>query len=105
MVKLLAAVVPAALTVRTDGIVPLPENTMFGGPSEKVGPSGETAPVRFTVPEKSLKLVNVIVDESDEPGVRASAAGPADMPKSGPATTVTVVLCAREPLVPVTSTV
>lgn len=104
MVKLFAAVVPAALTARTDGIVPLPENIMFGGLSEKVGPSGETVPVRFTVPAKSLKLVNVIEDESDEPGVRASSAGPADMSKSGPATTVIVVLCARDPLVPVTST-
>ena len=105
MVKFLAAVVPAALTARTEGIVPLPENTMLGGLSAKVGPSGETIPVRFTVPAKSLKLFNVIVDESDEPGVRASAAGSADMSKSGPATAVTVVLCAREPLVPVTSTV
>ena len=103
-VKLLAVIVPAALTVSVDVASPLPKNTMLGGLSENVGPPGEAVPVRFTVPVKSLKLVTVIVDEPDEPGVRASAAGLGDMPKSGPATTVTVVVCMRNPLVPVTFT-
>ena len=104
MVKLLAVIVPAALTVSVDVASPLPENTMLEGFSENVGPPGGTVPVMSTVPVNSLKLVTVIVDEPDEPGVRASAAGFEDMPKSGPATNVTVVVCVRNPLVPVTFT-
>lgn len=75
------------------------------GLNEKVVPPGATVPLRFTVPVKLLKLVNVMVDVSDEPGVRVIVVGFRDMSKSGPATTVTVVVCVRNPLVPVTFTV
>lgn len=88
----------------TASSIPVPENAMLGGLNHKVGPSGETIPVRFTVPVKLLKLVTIIVDVPDEPEVRVNVAGSEEMPKSGPATTVTVVLCVKDPPVPVTFT-
>ena len=60
--------------------------------------------VRSTVPEKLLKLVTVIVDVPDWVLVTFSRLGEEAMPKSGPATIVTVVVCCNELFVPVTST-
>jgi len=74
------------------------------GVIEKIGPSDGTEPDRLTVPVKLFRLVNVMVDVSDEPGFRDNAVGLAETSKSGPATTVTVVVCIRGPLVPVTFT-
>ena len=60
--------------------------------------------VRSTVPEKLLKLVTVIVEVPDWVLVTFSRLGEEEMPKSGPATIVTVVVCCNELFVPITST-
>ena len=61
---------------------------------------GETVNVRLTVPEKPFTLVNVMVDEAEDPGRRATLTGLAEIPKM-PTLTVTTTEWDRKPLVPV----
>ena len=61
---------PPGGTVTTDGF------------SEVFGPLGDTLAVRLIVPEKPLRLVRVIVLVPDDPGVRLSEEGLAEMEKS-----------------------
>ena len=55
------------------------------------------------MPVKPLILVNVMVDEADDPGRRATLTGLAEMLKM-PTLTVTTTAWERRPLVPVTVT-
>lgn len=64
---------------------------------------GETVNARLTMPVKPLILVNVMVDEADDPGRRATLTGLAEMLKM-PTLTVTTTAWERRPLVPVTVT-
>ena len=74
--------------------------TLFDPPGDrgtvvvlKVAPGPpETLDVRVTVPLNPLRLVSVIVEIPDEPAGNVMEFGVADMPKSGPRTTVTLIL-------------
>jgi len=69
--------------------------------------SGEMVVARLTVELKPFVPLTVIVNVVDEPLLRDCEDGLAAMVKSGggpETTTETVVLCDREPLVPVTVT-
>lgn len=81
----------------------------LAGLQEMVRPDGGvTDSVKPTVPVKPLIAVKVIVDVPEEPGVRLSEAGPAEIVKSLVVLTVTVTVkeaeWEREPLDPVTIT-
>lgn len=58
------------------------DSVMLDGLSDASGPDGDTAAERVTVPEKELRLMRVIVLVPDEPGVRLSEDGFADIEKS-----------------------
>ncbi len=70
----------------------------------QVRPAGETAEVRATVPVKPLTGATVIVEVAAVPAVVVTDVGLAVTVKSV-TLTVTVAVCDREPLVPVTVTV
>ncbi len=73
---------------------------------EAVGPVGDTATPRVTLPVKPLRLVRVIVEFPDDPCTMLKVVGLEDMLKSGP-TTVTAVVAELDgdPPVPVPVTV
>jgi len=88
-----ATIVAEAFTLSNAMAVPPADSGTIWELNENSGPPGETMPVRSTVPANSLKLVSVMVDVSDVPGVRDNVIGLVARSKSGPATTVTVVIC------------
>ncbi len=70
------------------------------------GPLGETVEAKFTVPEKPLRLVSVIVDVPVEPCITVREVGLTERVKSDPVTvTVTLAEWDGEPPIPVPVTV
>lgn len=79
---------------------------MLEGVRVQVMPAGETEDVRATVPVKPLMGATVMVEVPDTPATVVTAVGLAVTEKSWTATlNVTVALCDKVPLVPVTVTV
>lgn len=86
--------------------MPPDDNATKMGLSEAVGPVGDTATLRVTLPEKPLRLVRVIVEFPDDPCTMLKVVGLEDMLKSVPTTvTATVAGWDSDPLVPVTAMV
>jgi len=85
------------------------DNATKMGLTEAVGPVGDTATLRVTLPEKPLRLVRVIVEFPDDPWTMLKVVGLEEMLKSGVAGAATVTGTTTEwesdPLVPVTVTV
>ena len=71
--------------------VPLPpaDRAMLETLSETAGPEGEIEAARLMVPVNPLKLLNVIVEEPEEPAVMAKLLGLAVKAKSGCEVTMT----------------
>ncbi len=71
--------------------VPLPpaDRAMLETLSEIAGPEGEIEAARLMVPVNPLKLLNVIVEEPEEPAVMAKLLGLAVKAKSGCEVTMT----------------
>ena len=65
--------------------VPVPPDARLTlvGFNEADGPLGETAATRFTVSANPARLVSLIVDVAEDPGVKARPLGFAEMKKSG----------------------
>ncbi len=61
-------------TVRVEGPVPPDARVIVTGFNDADGPVGEIETARFTAPVKP-RLVTVIVDIADDPGVTASPLG------------------------------
>jgi hypothetical protein len=72
-----------------------------------VRPDGLTEALRFTVPVKPFALAIVIATLAEEPTVKITLVGLAEIVKSGEGVTlkVTTAECTREPLAPVTDAV
>ncbi len=89
--------------------VPLPpaDRAMLETLSEIAGPEGEIEAARLMVPVNPLKLLNVIVEEPEEPAVMAKLLGLAVKAKSGCEDTMTetvTVLNTPVTLLPTTKT-
>ncbi len=71
-----------------------------------LAPEGDTLAAKLTGPVKPPVLVSVIVYVPEEAEATVRLVGRADMPKSGGGLTVTltVAVCVKEPLEPVTVT-
>ncbi len=95
----------AAETVRIEEAEPPDIRMIDEGLRDTWGPDGETAAVRFTLPEKLFTLVSVIEVVPDEPWTTVRDVGLELIEKSGLVTvTLTVVVCEGDPelFVPVT---
>ena len=104
--------VPVTSTLNRPGVLPLstqiavPEPGMLVGEQTVVTPAGSEVAVRPTVAEKSPVAMTEIVEESDSPALKETAAGSAAREKSGRTTggvtsTDTEAVWTRFPLVPV----
>lgn len=65
--------------------VPVPPEGMLTliGLNEIDGPLGETEAIKFTVLENPARLVRLMVEVAEDPGVTASPLGLGEMKKSG----------------------
>jgi len=75
--------VEAVDTVRVEVPVPPDARLTLVGFNEADGPFGETVATRFTVLANPARLVRLIVDVAEDPGVKARPPGFAEMKKSG----------------------
>jgi hypothetical protein len=83
----------------------VPARLRVAGLHEAVSPgAGRTAGVSVIFPAKPFWLVRVMLEFAEKPVAKVTIAGLADMVKST-TVTVTVAVCDRTPLVPVTVTV
>jgi hypothetical protein len=98
-VELPAGVLPVVVIVSVD----VPDVVTEVGLNDAVAPVGSPLALRFTVPVNPFKAPIVAVYVVDPPAVTVRELGDAEIVKSGAAltTSVTVVLCVRVPLVPV----
>ena len=85
------------LIVRSDDAVPFAERNTETGFRSTDGPEnvcGDTVALRAIVPEKSLKLNNVIIDLPTDPGIKIRLVGLARTEKSG----VVLNACTASPI-------